>query len=85
MVFIAEVKIELKKGMVDPEGNTAKKALTLLGYDNVLDVKSAKYFTLRINGSDKDEISNQVDSMCQRLLANPVVHNYTITVTEASA
>lgn len=84
MEFLAEVKIELKKGMVDPEGNTAKKALILLGYNNVVDVKSAKYLTLRLDGPNKDEVFNQVENMCQRLLANPVIHNYTISVSEAS-
>ncbi len=82
MDFIANVKIELKKGMVDPEGNTAKKALNLLGYDNVEDVKSSKYLTLHLSGEDKNKIHNQIDEMCKRLLANPVIHNYIISISE---
>ena len=76
-----EVRVGLKKGMADPEGANVKKALKLLGFDNVDAVESVKFYKITI---DMDEISalKEAEKMCQRLLANPVVHEYSITVAK---
>jgi phosphoribosylformylglycinamidine synthase subunit PurS len=75
-MLTVEVKVGLKKGVVDPEGANTKKSLDLLGYTKVTSVKSLKVFRLELDLDDKEEASRQVDEMCQRLLTNPVIHNY---------
>ena len=76
-----EVRVGLKKGMADPEGANVKKALKLLGFDNVDAVESVKFYKITI---DMDETSalKEAEKMCQHLLANPVVHEYSITVAK---
>ena len=76
-----EVRVGLKKGMVDPEGANVKKALKLLGFDNVDAVESVKFYKITIDMDEKSALK-EAEKMCQRLLANPVVHEYSITVAE---
>jgi len=74
-----EIRIGLKTGMADPEGTNVQKALSLLGFDNVNTVKSAKCYRVVIDGNEETALA-EAEKMCQRLLANPVVHEYSIAV-----
>ena len=76
-----EVRVGLKKGMADPEGANVKKALKLLGFDNVDAVESVKFYKITID-MDENSALKEAEKMCQRLLANPVVHEYSITVAK---
>ena len=76
-----EIRIGLKTGMADPEGTNVQKALSLLGFDNVNAVKSAKCYRVVINGNEESALA-EAEKMCQRLLANPVVHEYSIAVAD---
>jgi phosphoribosylformylglycinamidine synthase PurS subunit len=79
-MVMAEVKIKLKKGVADPEGANTKKTLELLGFD-VTDVKSAKVFEIYLSTSDRKEAEREIKEMCEKLLANPVIHDYSITLS----
>ena len=74
------VEIDLKKGVTDPEGKNTQKALELLGFEGINSVKSSKLFIIDLATEDKKEAESQAQEMCKRLLANPVVHNYTMTI-----
>ena len=76
-----EIRIGLKTGMADPEGTNVQKALSLLGFDNVNTVKSAKCYRVVIIGNEETALA-EAEKMCQRLLANPVVHDYSISVAD---
>ncbi len=76
--MIASVYIELKEGVTDPEGEATKKALHLLGFKNVKKVSSIKVFRIEIDSVSRDEAEKEVIEMCEKLLANPVIHNYRI-------
>ncbi|MEE9150841.1 MAG: phosphoribosylformylglycinamidine synthase subunit PurS [Thermoplasmata archaeon] len=77
-MVVAEVKIKLKKGVADPEGANTKKTLELLGFE-VGDVKSVKVFEIHLGIENKEEARQKVEEMCEKLLANPVIHDYSIT------
>ena len=81
-MFEAKVTIMLKKGVSDPEGANTLKALHLLGFDKVIDAKTIRTFDLLIDGKDKNKVKKDVEQMCQRLLTNPVIHNYEIKIEE---
>ena len=74
------VEIFLKKGVADPEGDATLKALRLLGFPNVTSVGSAKLFRIHLDGADPDKARIEVEDMCRKLLANPVIHEYSISV-----
>jgi len=78
-MYHADVVINLKKGVADPEGVNTEKALELLGFD-VKEVKSAKIFRITLDAKNKNDAEKKTDEMCRRLLANPVIHNYNIKI-----
>lgn len=81
-MFKAEVKIELKPGILDAEGRTTKNALNLLGFKEISDVKSIKLFEIQLSATSKSEAKEKVENACRKLLANPVINNYSISVKE---
>jgi phosphoribosylformylglycinamidine synthase subunit PurS len=81
MQYQAKVIIELKAGMPDPEATTTKRALGHLGYD-VSSLKTAKLYEIVIEAGSLDIAQHKVEEMCQKLIANPIIHNYTIKLQE---
>ncbi len=76
------IQVTLKESVLDPQGETVEKALKTLGYLNVEDVRVGKYLEVTLEGRDKEDVEKQVVEMCQRLLTNPVIEDYTFEVTE---
>jgi phosphoribosylformylglycinamidine synthase PurS subunit len=74
----AQVQVHLKKGVADPEGSNTLKALKLLGFDSTIEVKSARLFEISLDENDEEKARAIVEEMCQKLLANPVIHDYVI-------
>lgn len=81
-MFEAKVTVQLKKGISDPEGANTLKAIHLLGFSTVQQVKTIRTFDILINGADKNQVKKDVEQICQRLLTNPVIHQYEIAVEE---
>ena len=79
MLFDVEVKISLKKGMLNPEATTIERSLDLLGYE-VKNVKTDEIIKFQMEADDKNTVEKNVIDMCERLLCNPVIHNYEISV-----
>ena len=76
----AQVEIHLKKGVADPEGDNVLKALKLLGFDSVSAVRSIKVFEIEVGGRSPAKARAEVEEMCRKLLANPVIHDYRVSV-----
>jgi len=75
-----EIFVTYKKGIFDPPGATAERALANLGYKEVEGVRIGKYIQLTVaDGSDE---SVRVKEMCDKLLANPVIEDYRIETVE---
>lgn len=81
-MFEAKVTIQLKKGISDPEGANTLKAIHLLGFPKVKNTRTIRIFDLLIDDADKNQVKKDVEQICQRLLTNPVIHNYEITIVE---
>lgn len=81
-MFKAEVRIELKEGMLDAEGRTVKNSLNLLGFKEVRDVKSIKLFQLLLEAKSSKDAEEKIETACKKLLANPVINNYSIYIEE---
>lgn len=80
MKYDAEVRISLKKGMLNPEAATIERALALLDYQ-VENASTVDLIRFQIDGDSEDAVKDEVDEMCQRLLCNPVIHDYTIKIS----
>jgi phosphoribosylformylglycinamidine synthase PurS subunit len=68
--------------VLDPQGATVERALPALGYHNVDEVSIGKTIRLVLDADTADAAHRQVDEMCRRLLANPVIEQYTIAIEE---
>ena len=81
MKFKAEVRVELKPGVLDAEGKTTQKSLKLLGYP-VSNVKKINFYEIEVDVNSAENARAVIEDACRRLLANPVIHNYGIEITE---
>lgn len=79
-MFTAEVRINLKRGVADPEGANTLKTLRLLGFEKIQQVHTVKLFTLDVDAANETQAQEEVEQACRRLLANPVIQQYTITL-----
>lgn len=76
---VVEIRIELKKGVADPEGKNTRKTLESLGFKGVNDVKTVKLFEVDMD-LPADEAKAQAEEMCRKLLSNPVIQNFRVSV-----
>ncbi|MBC7117940.1 MAG: phosphoribosylformylglycinamidine synthase subunit PurS [Methanobacteriaceae archaeon] len=79
MKFNVEVRIKLKRGMLNPEAATIQRALALLGYE-VENTNTIDIITFTMEEDNKRKVKEEVEDMCQRLLCNPVIHDYKINI-----
>ena len=76
----ARVTVTLKNGVLDPQGKAIEGALGSLGFDGVGQVRQGKVFDLEIETTDKTKAEADLKAMCEKLLANTVIENYTISL-----
>ncbi len=71
--WLAEVRVGLRPGIADPEGQTVASALRLIGHSSVSEVRSGKLMRIGFEAEDRAAAEAAVTDMCRRLLANPVM------------
>jgi phosphoribosylformylglycinamidine synthase len=79
--FEARVEVTHRPGIADPAGATVERALPALGYTNVTQVHIGKVIRLVVDAADADSARVEVEEMCERLLANPVIESYEVSVS----
>lgn len=82
-MYQAKVRIGLKKGVTDPEGNNTLKALHLLGFRDVVTVSTERIVRIQLSSKRKEDAYAEAEQACRRLLTNPVLHDYQIEVEES--
>jgi len=80
-VIKARVTVTLKNGVLDPQGKAIEGALGALGFSGVGSVRQGKVFDLELEGSDRARAESDLNAMCEKLLANTVIEDYTVSVT----
>jgi len=83
-MYLAKVYITLKPTVNDPQGLTIKGALHNLGFQDVSSVRAGKYIEIEVNEDDLAQAREQVQEMCRKLLANPVIENFRFELAESS-
>ncbi len=81
-MFEVKISIMLKKTVADPQGLTVKHALDSLGYKDVDNVRIGKLITMSLKTDKKDAAEKQLDEMCKKLLANPIIEDYSFDIKE---
>ena len=69
---------------LSPAGTAVESGLKQLGYTDVEDVRIGKYIELTLSAADEAKAREQLDQMCDQLLANPVIENYRFELTQLS-
>jgi len=78
----AIIHIGLKPGVLDPQGRTIARSLSHLGFNEVSAARQGKTIELDLKYKDAAEAETKVKEMCEQLLANTVIENYTIEIVE---
>jgi len=76
----AIVNVYLKEGVLDPQGKAAHHALESMNFKGVQDVRIGKQIVISLDTENKEEAQNEVKEMCETLLANTVIEDYTIEI-----
>jgi len=82
--WLASIRVTLKPVVNDPPGLAMRDALHNLGYIGVSEVRSGKLIQVYLDASTQTEAEEAVHQMCRRLLANPVIEDYTFDLQPAS-
>lgn len=78
----ARVYVTLKNGVLDPQGKAIEHALSALDFQGVEQVRQGKLIELDLAESDPEQARTQLAAMCEKLLANTVIENYTIELAD---
>ena len=80
----AVITVELKQSVLDPQGKAIQHSLSSLGFSGVEDVRVGKLFKIMLADGEQSraDVESQVRQMCERLLANTVIENFSYTLEE---
>ena len=74
------VNVYLKKGVLDPQGKAAHHALESMNFKGIEDVRIGKQIVIKLDTDSEDKARTEVKEMCETLLANTVIEDYTIEI-----
>lgn len=77
----AKIYVTLKSGVLDPQGKAIEGALKGLGFEGASNVRQGKVIELTLAEGDEAAAKARIEDMCKRLLANPVMENYSIELS----
>jgi phosphoribosylformylglycinamidine synthase PurS subunit len=80
-VIKARITVTLKNGVLDPQGKAIEHALSGMGFGGVGAVRQGKVFDVELAESDKAKAEADLKAMCDKLLANTVIENYSVAIT----
>jgi len=75
-----KVFITPRKGILDPQGRVVEQSLKTLGFPEVSGVKVGKYIVLEVAAPSAAAAREETKRMCERLLANPNIEDFTFEV-----
>ncbi|MCV3241492.1 phosphoribosylformylglycinamidine synthase subunit PurS [Mesorhizobium sp. ZC-5] len=76
----ARITVTLKNGVLDPQGKAIEHALGGLGFAGIGSVRQGKVFDIEVDGSDRAKAETELKAMCDKLLANTVIENYSVAI-----
>jgi phosphoribosylformylglycinamidine synthase subunit PurS len=79
--YHARIYVTLRPSVLDPAGTAVRSGLAHMGYTDVESVRIGKYIEVNLSAPDESQARQQLDLMCDQLLANPVIENYRIEIS----
>lgn len=78
--WLVEVRVLPKQGVNDPQGDAVRSGLHALGFTDAGDVRCGKLLMVEVTAEDQLSAEQRARTMCERLLANPVIESYDVAV-----
>ena len=78
--MLARIHITLKKDVLDPQGKVIANSLSNLGFEGIQSVRQGKYIEIMLDGDDKNSATTKLKEMCEKLLANLVIEDYSVEI-----
>ena len=78
--MLARIHITLKKDVLDPQGKVIANSLSNLGFEGIQSVRQGKYIEIMLDGNDKNSATTKLNEMCEKLLANLVIEDYSVEI-----
>ncbi|MGB2957944.1 MAG: phosphoribosylformylglycinamidine synthase subunit PurS [Bacteroidota bacterium] len=82
-MYTARIRITLRPSILDPQGKAVEHAIATLGVRAVKDVRIGKYIELTVDESSEERARAATEEVCRRLLANPVMEDYSFELASA--
>ena len=79
-MWLVKIYVTLKKGLLDAQGKATQNALESLGFKEVEEVRMGKYINIEMKGQNQQMVIQRVEEMGKKLLANPVIEDFTYEV-----
>ena len=80
MSTTAKIKVTLKKGVLDPQGEAVRKSLASMGFSGIEEVRIGRFIEVVVDTDDKAEAKAQAEKMCTALLANMVIETSQVEI-----
>ena len=80
MTYTVQIKVMPLKELLDPQGKAVMGGLQNLGLSGVEDVRVGKNITLQLNANSADEARQMAEEASKKLLANPVMEYFEVSV-----
>jgi phosphoribosylformylglycinamidine synthase len=80
--YLAKIFVTLRPSVLDPAGVAVQSGLQQMGYDNVENVRIGKYIELIITSTEENKARQDMNRICDQMLANPVIENYRFDLIE---
>jgi phosphoribosylformylglycinamidine synthase PurS subunit len=76
-VYLSKIHVTLRPSILDPQGKAVEHAIGTLSVGTVRDVRMGKYIELKVEAATIDEARRTTEDVCRKLLANPVMEDFT--------
>jgi len=83
-MYKTRIIVTLRPAILDPQGKATHQALQNLGFDQIGSVRIGKYIELEVSADTKEEARSAVNEACERLLTNPIMEDYTVSIDEST-
>ena len=79
-MYKAKINVTLKKSVLDPQGQTVLHALQSMNFKETQDIRVGKFFEVTLDASNESDAKNRLQEMCGKLLINPVIEDYQMSI-----
>jgi phosphoribosylformylglycinamidine synthase PurS subunit len=77
----AKVYVNLKSGVLDPQGKAIQHSVELLGFAGISDIRQGKYFEISLDNSlDNQQARESVEKMAREVLSNPIIEDFRVEI-----